>query len=109
MDTWYAIKDVRLSIGRVGKVFYCPLKDNRPVDDSAGTRPYRRVDRLAWTADERAHGQTVKIKDFPKTYKVKLFRVVLSTQRTIYQVKHDLLSDYLRQQLRSPAVSTLLA
>ncbi|HLF27088.1 MAG TPA: transposase [Anaerolineae bacterium] len=183
MDTWYATKDLMLYIDRVGKVFYCPLKDNRQVDDSAGTRPYRRVDRLEWMADEPAHGKTVKIKDFPKTYTVKLFRVVLSTQRTdyvvtndwtqadtaatqpvcgwrwkieqfhretkqltglegcqcrqarivrnqigcailvwvrlkqvatetqrtIYRVKHDLLSDYLRQQLRSPGVSMLLA
>jgi hypothetical protein len=183
MDTWYATKDLMLFIDRLGKVYYCPLKDNRHVDDSGGTRPYQRVDSLEWTADALAHGKTIKIKDFPKAYTMKLFRVVLSTQRTdyvvtndgaqddtsatrqvcgwrwkieqfhretkqltglegcqcrkarivrnhigcailvwvrlkqvahetrrtIYHVKHDLLSDYLRQQLRSPTVNMVLA
>jgi len=172
-----------LFIDHVHKVFYCPLKDHRQVDDSAGQQPYQRVDRLPWTAEEVAHGKVIKVKGFPKAYKVKLFRVVLSTQRTddvvtndgaqddtavtqqvcggrwkiepfhretnqltglescqcrkarivrnhigcallvwvrlkqvaadtqrtIYQVKHDLLSDYLRQQLRAPTVKMVLA
>jgi hypothetical protein len=183
MDTWYATKDLMLSIDRLHKVFYCPLKDNRQVDDSAGQQPYQRVDSLQWTTDELAHGKVIKVKDFPKDYKVKLFRVVLSTQRTdyvvtndwaqddttatqqvcgwrwkieqfhretkqltglescqcrkarivrnhigcailvwvrlkqvaadtqrtIYQVKHNLLSDYLRQQLKAPTVRMVLA
>ncbi len=183
MDTWYATKDLMVYVDQLHKVFYCPLKDNRQVDDSAGQRPYQRLDSLQWTADESAHGKVIKVKDFPKAYKVKLFRVVLSTQRTdyvvtndqtqtdttatqqvcgwrwkveqfhretkqltglescqcrkarivrnhigcailvwvrlkqvaaetqrtIYQVKHDLLSDYLRQQLKTPTVKMLLA
>jgi hypothetical protein len=183
MDTWYATKDLMLFIDHLHKVFYCPLKDNRQVDDSAGQQPYQRVDSLPWTAEELAHGKVIKVKGFPKDYKVKLFRVVLSTQRTdyvvtndwtqddtavtqqvcgwrwkieqfhretkqltglescqcrkarivrnhigcailvwvrlkqvaadtqrtIYQVKHDLLSDYLRQQLKAPTVKMVLA
>jgi hypothetical protein len=35
--------------------------------------------------------------------------VALETGRTIYQVKHDLLDDYLRQQLISPTVQMRLA
>ena len=183
MDTWYATKDAMLYIEQLGKLYYCPLKDNRQVDDSGGAAPYRRVDSLDWTEKERKHGKVVKIKGFPKDHKVKLFRVVLSTQRTdyvvtndlaqddtqaaqhacglrwkieqfhretkqltglegcqcrkarivrnhigcailvwvrlkqvahetkqtVYQVKHGLLSDYMRQQLKSPAVSMILA
>jgi hypothetical protein len=183
MDTWYATKDLMLSVDQLHKVFYCPLKDNRQVDDSADQLPYQRVDSLHWTAAELAHGKVIKIKGFPKEYKVKLFRVVLSTQRTdyvvtndwtqddtaatqqvcgwrwkieqfhretkqltglescqcrkarivrnhigcailvwvrlkqvaadtqrtIYQVKHELLSDYLRQQLKAPTVKMVLA
>lgn len=183
MDTWYATKDAMLYIEQLGKVYYCPLKDNRQVDDSGGAAPYRRVDSLDWTEKERKHGKVVKIKGFPKDHKVKLFRVVLSTQRTdyvvtndlaqdatqaaqdacgtrwkieqfhretkqltglegcqcrkarivrnhigcailvwvrlkqvaqetkqtVYQVKHGLLSDYMRQQLKSPAISMVLA
>jgi len=93
MDTWYATKDAMLYIEQLGKVYYCPLKDNRQVDDSAGAAPYRRVDSLAWSEPERWHGKLVKIKGFPKDHKVKLFRVVLSPQRTDYVVTNDLTQD----------------
>lgn len=183
MDTWYATKDAMLYIEQLGKLYYCPLKDNRQVDDAAGAAPYCRVDSLVWSLSEQEHGKRIKIKGFPKEHKVKLFRVVLSTQhtdyvvtndltqddtqaaqdasglrwkieqfhretkqltgleccqcrkarivrnhiacailvwvrlkqvasqtgQTIYQVKHGLLSDYLRQQLKSPAITMLLA
>src|SRR5712691_4213184 len=33
MDTWYATKDLMLFIESFQKVYYCPLKDNRQVDD----------------------------------------------------------------------------
>ena len=183
MDTWYATKDIMLQLENMGKIYDCPLKDNRQVDDSGGSTPYQRVDNLTWTKTEEQHGKVIKIKGFPAEHKVKVFRVVLSTQRTddvvtnemaqdnvevvhdvcgfrwkveqfhretkqltgiegnqcrkarlvrnhigcailvwvrlkhvavetkrtIYQVKHDLLDDYLRQQLKSPAVQMRLA
>jgi len=40
---------------------------------------------------------------------VRLKQVAYATQRTIYQVKHGLLADYLRQQLRSPSIKMCLA
>jgi len=40
---------------------------------------------------------------------VRLKQVAVETQRTIYRVKHDLLGDYLRQQLKSPGVQMRLA
>ena len=93
MDTWYATKDLMLAIDHLHKVFYCPLKDNRQVDDSAGQHPYQRVDSLHWTPEELAHGKVIKVKGFPNDYKVKLFRVVLSTQRTDYIVTNDWTQD----------------
>lgn len=89
MDTWYATKDFMLYIEEGQKLYYCPLKDNRQVDDSGGTRPYRRVDTLEWSEAEALHGKTITIKDFPKEHKGKLFRVVLSTKRTDYVVTND--------------------
>lgn len=89
MDTWYATKEMMLGIEALDKFYYCPLKDNRQVDDSGGAQPYQRVDGLAWNTQEVAHGKTIKIKGFPKEHKVKLFRVVLSTQRTDYIVTND--------------------
>lgn len=90
MDTWYATKEAMLYIEQLGKVYYCPLKDNRQVDDSGGATPYRRVDSLDWTAPDRKHGKVIKVKGFPRDHKVKLFRVVLSTQRTDYVVTNDM-------------------
>jgi len=89
MDTWYATKDLMLFIESLQKSYYCPLKDNRQVDDARGKQPYQRVDALTWTADELAHGKRIKIKGFPKEHKVQLFRVVVSTHRTDYVVTND--------------------
>ena len=36
MDSWYATKTVMLHIEQLGKIYYCPLKSNRRVDDSNG-------------------------------------------------------------------------
>lgn len=93
MDAWYATKDLMLYIESLSKIYYCPLKDNRQVDDSQGARPYRRVDSLAWSEAELAHGKRLKIKGFPKEHKVQCFRVVVSTNRTDYVVTNDLAQD----------------
>src|SRR5215212_6930747 len=84
MDSWYAERKLMLHIERLHKVYYCPLKDNRQVDEGDGERPYQRADSLTWTDDEQQHGKTLHIKDFPKGHQVKLFRLVLSTKRTDY-------------------------
>ncbi len=95
MDTWYATKDLMLYIESLRKLYYCPLKDNRQVDDSHGARPYTRVDGLSWNEAELAHGKRIKIKGFPKDHKVHLFRVVVSTHRTDYVVTNDRTQDSL--------------
>jgi hypothetical protein len=74
-------------------VYYCPLKNNRLVDDSAGERPYQYVDSLAWDSVERDRGKTVKIKGFPKDHKVRLFRVEVSTHSTDWVVANDPFQD----------------
>jgi hypothetical protein len=96
MDSWYATKDLMLQIEEMGKTFYCPLKVNRSVDDSDGQRPYRRVDSLEWSEQELELGKLVKVKGFPGDYKLKLFRVVVSTHRTEWIVTNDLHRDSAR-------------
>ena len=39
MDSWYATKNLMMHIDQAGKVFYCPIKSNRKVDDSQGEPP----------------------------------------------------------------------
>ena len=183
MDTWYAAKNEMLFIEELGKVYYCPVRENRLVSLNRNENGYHRVDSLLWSQDELRTGRLVHMRDFPAGHQVKLFRLTLSTERTdyivtndlaqdwtpatqevwgwrpkieefhredkqltgiencqcrrarivrnhigcailvwvrlkqvahetgqtIYQVKHGLLSDYLRQQLRSPAVRMVLA
>ena len=46
MDTWYATKDIMLYIDNLQKIYYCPLKSNRKVDDSKGVNPYKAVNEL---------------------------------------------------------------
>ena len=93
MDRWYAERKLMLHIERLNKVYYCPLKDNRQVDDSPEQSGYQRLDSLQWTEREGQHGKTLHIKDFPKGHQVKLFRLVLSTKRTDYIATNDRTQD----------------
>jgi hypothetical protein len=93
LDSWYATKEIMLSIEALKKIYYGPLNGNRQVDDSGGAQAYQRVDGLPWSDAEREHGKTIKLKGFPKDHKVKLFGVVLSNQRTDYVVTNDFAQD----------------
>lgn len=92
-DTWYATQELMLLVHGLGKHFYCPIKANRLVDDSEGQRPYCGAGSLEWTAHELNHGKRIKIKKFPNDCKVKLFRVVVSSNRTDWVVTNDLAQD----------------
>jgi hypothetical protein len=93
MDSWYAERKLMLHIERLHKVYYCPLKGNRQVDETDGERGYQRVDSLTWTSDETQAGKVVHIKTFPKGHQVKLFRLVLSTKRTDFIATNDVAQD----------------
>lgn len=90
MDTWYATKKLMLQIHSLGKIFYCPIKSNRLVDASKGLLPYKPVSALAWSLDNLESGIVVKLRGFPGSFRLKLFRVVVSTDRTEYVVTNDL-------------------
>jgi hypothetical protein len=64
MDIWYATKGVMLQLEKLGKIYYCPLKDNRQVDDSDGRKPYQRVNRLIWSKAEKQPAKSSKSKVF---------------------------------------------
>jgi hypothetical protein len=84
-----------------GKVFYCPLKANRLVDESKGQQPYQAVETLAWSEAEEQHGKLVKVKGFAKSF----YELATLTKQTVYQLKHGPLSDYLKQQLHQPTLT----
>jgi hypothetical protein len=93
MDSWYSDMKTLLWIDSLQKLFYCPIKSNRLVDDSLGKCPYRAVDKLEWNDTEETHGKSIKVKKFPKNYKVNLFRVVVSTDKTEYVITNDMTQD----------------
>jgi len=89
MDSWYATKKLMMYIDSLNKIFYCPLKKNRLVDDSGGQRKYIAVSDLQWSESEERDGKLIKIHKFPKNYKVQLFRVVVTESRTDWVVTND--------------------
>jgi SRSO17 transposase len=89
MDTWYATKYLMLEIERLGKVYYCPIKSNRLVDDSGGIDEYKAVSTLDFSEQALKSGKKIKIKNFPSEHKVQLFRVEVSTNRTDYIVTNS--------------------
>lgn len=93
MDTWYASRQVMRHIERLEKVYYCPIKKNRLVDESEGAEPHRHVENLLWSLSEQTHGKRVHLKNFPKGHRVKLFRLVVSTDRTDYIVTNEVDQD----------------
>ncbi len=89
MDSWYATMPLMTRLIKEQKIFYCPLKRNRLVDDSLGEKPYTAIENLSWTDEEITTGKTVKVKKFASDTHLKLFRVVVSTNRTDYIVTND--------------------
>lgn len=94
MDSWYAVKELMVHIDDLGKIYYCPVKANRLVDDtgnpSGGKAAYQAVSKLEWDQIALDQGKLVKVKGFPGSTKVKLFCVQVSTNRTDYVVTNDL-------------------
>jgi len=65
MDSWYAAQKLMALIEQLGKIYYCPLKRNRLVDDSGGVEKYKQIEQLSWSREERKQGKLIKIKNFP--------------------------------------------
>jgi hypothetical protein len=89
MDSWYATARLMTRLIREGKLFYCPIKKNRKVDESGGETPYVPVESLSWTTEELRIGKTVKLYKFPGATKLKLFRVSVSSHRTEFLVTNE--------------------
>jgi len=41
MDSWYVCQKLMFLIEDLGKIYYCPLKKNRLVDDTGGIEKYK--------------------------------------------------------------------
>ena len=90
MDSWYATIPIMLHIHKAKKIYYCPLKSNRKVDDSDQANNYQSVSELTWSEQELKSGKTVHLKGLSEPKKVTLFRVVISNGQTDFVVTNDL-------------------
>jgi hypothetical protein len=90
MDSWYACKEIMIMVEEFKKIYYCPLKTNRLVDDSKAKIPYKPISALSWSEKELKEGKIIKIHKFQKNHHVKLFRVPISPDRTDFVVTNDL-------------------
>lgn len=90
MDSWYACKEIMIMIEEFKKIYYCPLKINRLVNDSKTQAVYKPISELVWKEMELKEGKTIKIHKFPKNHRVKLFRIPISTDRTDFVATNDL-------------------
>lgn len=80
MDTWYASTEMMMFIDSLKKIFYCPIKKDRLVDDTGGKEKYKKAIELQWNEDEDKRGKIVKLKKFPGAKKVRLFRVIVNDE-----------------------------
>ncbi|NES67511.1 MAG: transposase, partial [Okeania sp. SIO2D1] len=64
MDSWYAKKRLMGLIDNMEKIYYCPLKINRLVDDTGGIEKYKNIGELSWNDSEKISGKIIKIKGF---------------------------------------------
>lgn len=90
MDTWYAITSLMQWINSLGYKFVCPVRSNRLILDK-WTDPdkpeYRSVKDLPWDNDKLKQGSDAKLKAC--SLKLKLFRLMVHSNRTDYIVTND--------------------
>ena len=90
MDTCYAITSLMQWINSLGYKFVCPVRSNRLILDKY-TDPdkpeYRSVKDLPWDNDKLKQGSDAKLKAC--SLKLKLFRLMVHSNRTDYIVTND--------------------
>jgi Transposase DDE domain len=90
MDRWYATSDLFKYAIKEQKIFYCPIKNNRKIDDSGGKEPYKQAFETSFTNEEVKSGKLIKVFKMPMDTYFKLFRVLVSTTRTDYIITNDI-------------------
>lgn len=89
MDSWYASNQLMLFVSDLGKYFYCPIKRNRLARLPDSSAHYQHVSLLNWCEAELNTGKPIRLKGMPRDFKMKLFRVPVSTNRTDHVVTND--------------------
>lgn len=69
MDSWYSSQTLMALIDNLGKIYYCPLKKNRLVDDTGGVRKYENLENLIWSEQELVYTKNYQNTRFSKGQK----------------------------------------
>lgn len=94
MDSWYAVTEFMMHVAKdLKKIFWCPVKANRLVHEGTALSVATNVEKLVWSDHDLVHGKNVHVKGFPAGFQMKLFRLVVSADRTDYVVTNDITQD----------------
>jgi len=101
-DAAYATKKFLALIDNTGNKYLCNMKANRTCwesgvdysnkDKKLNNKPVQFKD-LDWDNNSLQTGKMVRLKGFPVTKKMKLFKITVSTDRTDYIVTNDITID----------------
>lgn len=83
IDTWYASTGIMMHIDSLKKIFYCPVKKDRRVDDTGGKEGYKKAEEIVFSKAELKTGKIVKLKRFPGDKKVRLFQVIVNNEKEL--------------------------
>lgn len=93
MDSWYATTTLLNQIMDWGKLFVCAIKGNRLFSpdwvDKYGKYVQKPVRELDWSGTAATTGYHGRLKGLPKKRLLKLFRIVVSSDKTEYIVTND--------------------
>ena len=100
--------------------------NRRLINESGERGDDHRVDSLAWNAEDELAGKSVHLRGFPRGISrkariqrnhigcavlvwLRLKNLAYQSGKTVYQIKHGMLSQYMIEQLRTPSVRMALA
>ncbi len=93
MDSWYATTELLNQIMDWGKLFVCAVKSNRLFSpdnvDEHGKHIQKPVRDLSWDGETTTSGYHGRLKGLPRKRLLKLFRIVVSADKTEYIVTND--------------------
>lgn len=89
MDSWYADRKLMLKIEDLGKIYYCPIKINRLINDLENGE-FVSVEKLKWTEKQKQRGKIVRLKSYPEKFKQKLFQIDVATDKIEHIITNDM-------------------
>jgi Transposase DDE domain len=78
-DSWYATHEMMKLVDDLGKVFYCPIKTNRNVQQGLC---WKKVTDVEWNEQTLTHGQSIRLKGQKQGLTLRLYRMERAANRS---------------------------